>query len=60
MKHLRGTLWRILLKSLNGIYLALSVTLAGKRVVVRAFVNMTQKALNREMQLTLSPKGFCS
>jgi phage-related protein len=54
IKHLRGRLWEMRMKGLDGISRALYVTAVGQRVVVvRAFVKKTTKTPSREIELAL-------
>jgi phage-related protein len=54
VKHLRGHLWEMRMKGLDGISRALYVTATNRRVVVvRVFVKKTQKTPNREIELAL-------
>ena len=50
--HLEGPLWELRLKGRDGIARAIYVTATGKRVVVvRVFVEKTQKTPRREIEL---------
>ena len=54
VKHLRGPIWEIRLKSKDGIARALYATAQRQRVVVlRVFVKKTQKTPNSEIELAL-------
>ncbi len=54
VKHVRGSLWEMRLKSKDGISRALYVASVGQRVVVlRVFVKKTQKTPNREIELAI-------
>ena len=55
VKHLEGRLWEMRLKGRDGILRALYVAAAGRRVViVRVFVEKTEKTPRREIDLALS------
>ena len=54
VKHVRGPLWEMRIKGKDGISRALYVTAVGSRVVVvRVFINKTEKTPNREIELAL-------
>ncbi len=55
VKHLRGPLWEMRMRSKDGIARALYVAGKGQRaVIVRVFVKKTQTTPNREINLALS------
>ena len=54
VKHLEGLLWEMRMKSKDGIARAVYVTAKGRRVVVvRVFVNKTQKTVRRAIEIAL-------
>ena len=53
IRHLNGPLWEMRIPGRSGISRAIYVTARGKRVVVRAFVNKTQRTPKREIALAL-------